>query len=47
MRAMVAIEHSILTTIWHMLTNQAPYQDHSLEHAQHPTGQLQPHAQPA
>ena len=45
MRALVAIEHSLLTAIWHMLTNQAPYQDHSLEHARRPAGQLQPHAQ--
>ena len=39
MRALVAIEHSMLTAIWHMLTNQASYQDHSLEHARHPAGQ--------
>ena len=45
MRALVAIEHSMLTAIWYMLTNQQPYQDHGLPHARGAAGQPQPQAQ--
>ncbi|MBK8459383.1 MAG: IS110 family transposase [Micropruina sp.] len=27
-RALVAIQHSLLTAIWHILTNQEPYREH-------------------
>ena len=26
-KAIVAVEHSILTSVWHMLTNREPYHD--------------------
>lgn len=34
MRALVAIEHSLLTAIWHILIRHEPYRDHGTEHAQ-------------
>ncbi|MEV6507685.1 hypothetical protein AB0M61_16350 [Streptomyces sp. NPDC051642] len=27
LRALVAVEHSIITAIWHMLTDRVPYQE--------------------
>ena len=27
MKALVAVEHSIITAIWHMLTTNSPYHD--------------------
>lgn len=34
MRALVAIEHSLLTAIWHILIRHEPYRAHGTEHAQ-------------